>query len=912
MAIYGIDYYGRSFYGAAILVDYAVGNLTALQLGFGHVRIAWTAPAQNTWTGLALVRSEYGFPATVEDGQLLDTFSSTQASTTYDDIGLTPGYWYYGLFAAVPLAAWSAELTYQAGDRVSYSAQNWIALQIAPAGTTPAAGAYWAVTEESAIWQPAGAIATLSVADHGYAGLMSGYIPPAYKAAPVLSTDNQASNDDLAAFVDVLAWGFELVGTEIDDLYHLYDTSTTRYDRLQLISQMVGVSVEGAASPRYQRLRTAKAAALGREKGTAAGLVDLIEAATGLACTVSTGANRMLNRDQSDFPYPLYPAWETDEAYTAGDLVTYQGSRYVCIPWSLTLPTGDYAGSPGSNASGTTSGLAWTGILSATGPTQLTGTFTVPLAGVYMIEFTVLESPNNAVVSVSVDGQSQSFVAASNLALYNATASSWTVPPSGDLLTTVDTYNAGSTTATYGFPVSLPAGLNTIKFTGATKDVSSGGFNIQVSTTVSAVWDTYLPNATPPANGATGSGAQWQAPPAAPQSVYANAQTGQASTYTSSSSIGLGVEYLGAAGLSMDASWLAVTSGMTSSSVYRLTSAAQAKISTFTGGTYPPGSIVTGPDGLQYTALTTTSATPPSPGNWARSGYQSPSDRELIGQSCTPIHPAPAYDQRSAYTGGSMVQYGNCLFVTPSGASGITPPASPGNNAGWEYAGPAAALAMTSSFYLPNPQTGYDTVYPGIAYYDQSGQPVVTASEMSTSGTTVSGTGLPVLARLIEPVGEIDGTYPDAGPNALGAIPTGIWQVSSGAAAVSPSYTGTTKFKLVYTDTAMANCRVGLTFVTDVANPAVRDTGLVFRMADASNFYVATRDKLVLVSGGTPSTLATYTRLPVGSRIFVDLNGSTIALYTYPGASASPTLVTTVTSLALETSTQHGLIDWTK
>lgn len=914
MATYGIDYYGKSFYGAPLLIDYAVTNLAAAQLDFGHVRISWTAPAQNIWTELALIRSRYGFPVSVSDGDLLATYSSTQASTSYDDFNLTPGYWYYGVFASVPLAPWSADLTYQAGDRISYSGANWIATQVST-DVPPAAGAYWSQSNETSLWQPAGAIATMSIADHGYASLMDSYIPGAYKSTPILVTDDQVVNSDLTDFLAILGWGFEVMGTENDDLFHLYDTATTRYDRLLEISRMLGVSAEQASSPRYQRLRTAQAANLGRAKGTETGLAELIEAATGLSCTITTGPNMMLKRDQSDFPWPLYPVWQTDESYSVGDLVSYQGARYQAITWAF-APSATLA-SPNALGSGTVSGVSYVSELSATGPTGFTYPLTVPTTGVYVLQFTFVKGPANGIVEI-VDGNGHTLALTplANIATLDITASGFNATGTGTV-TTVDTYaSATAVGTTYVCPMTLTAGTNyTFEFLCPTsKNSSSTGYGIEVGAlSFTAKWTQYPPNSTPPTNGAANTGLQWSAPPATAQHGYNNPATGQVATWslTGSTAASLEISYLGRIGLSMDTNWLSPNNGFfTANGVYSMISAAYPVIPVYNNGSnYLAGQIVIGPDGLQYTALSATSAAPPDPGVWQRTAYSTPYDRELIAQSTTPVHPAVPYDSNASYAEGDQVIYNGCLYNAPAPVKGITPPASAGSNSGWSYVGPAAALAWTASLYNPVPTTGTLPVYPGLEFYDVNGQPIVAAGLMTQAGSLV--TSYPILGRMADPVADLSGVFADSGGHSYITIPTGYWQVSSGAANANPNYSGGTSIKLCYLASGVSDCCVGVTFPVGVIQPAVRDVGIVFRLSDATHFLAAFRDQIVEYNGGTKTQLASYTRLPLGTRLFVQAIGSTIRLYSYPGGGAAPVLTKTVTTSFNQTATNHGLIDWT-
>lgn len=915
MATYGIDYYDKSFYGAPVLIDYAVTNLAATQLDFGHVRISWTAPVQNVWTELSLVRSRYGFPVSISDGDLLATYSSTQASTSYDDYGLTSGYWYYGVFAAVPLEAWSAALTYQVGDRVAYESENWIAQQIS-INQPPAVGSYWASSNETSIWQPAGGVATMSVSDHGYAALMDSYVPNAYQATPILTTDDQVVNDDLTDFLAVLGWGFEIMNTENDDLFNLYDTSTTRFDRLLQISTMLGISIEAASSPRYQRLRTAEAAALGREKGTQAGLTALIEATTGLKCIVATGPNLMLKRDQSDFPWPLYPAWETDESYKVGDQVTYQGARYVCITWAYTAVTANFTGTPNTATTGTVSSQAYNAEVSTTANATLSASVTVPVTGTYEITFETITGSDGGVLGLTVDGVFQPLAPISYRGNYQVGPTGWTPLPGGDTTTTGDTYTSSAGLGTtYIIPLYLTAGAHAIKFTAATKNSSSSGYSIRIANlTVTAAWSQYPPNSTAPVNGATSSGLQWTAPGGTAQPGYTNEATGQVSTWSLVGATGtLIINYLGRIGLTTDTNWLSPANGpFTLSGVYEMVCAAYPVIGTYSGSAaYAAGQIVTGPtDGLQYTALiANTGVAPPAPGTWLRTNYGSPYDRELIVQSTTPIHLPPTYDPQASYAEGAQVIYNQGLYVAPAPTTGVTPPASPGDNSGWSYVGPANALAWTSSLYNPVPSTGTIEVYPGLEFYDINGQPIASAGIMSSTGTVASV--VPLLARLIEPVAELNNAFIDAGNTQLTASPTGYWQVSSGTANANPGYSGSQNIKLCYLFAGQSDCCVGLTAPIGVVNSAVRDVGILFRYSDSTHFWAAMRDQIVSYNGGTKTDQQSFSRLPVGTRWFVQLSGATIKLYAYKGSSAAPTLITTVTNSFNQTAQYHGIVDWT-
>lgn len=240
----------------------------------------------------------------------------------------------------------------------------------------------------------------------------------------------------------------------------------------------------------------------------------------------------------------------------------------------------------------------------------------------------------------------------------------------------------------------------------------------------------------------------------------------------------------------------------------------------------------------------------------------------------------------------------------------MTPPGSAGaSNSGWVYLGPAAAPAWTASLYNPVPTTGTTAVYSGLEYFDGNGQPITSASIMGQSGTLIST--LPIYARMIEPLPELNATMVDTGTLTFTASPTGYWQISSGAANANASYAGSQSIKFLSLSSGLSDCNVGLTFPAGVTNSTIRDVGILFRYSDATHFLAAMRDKIVSYNGGVKTTLASYTRLAFGTRMFLQLTGSTIKLYTYPGNSAAPSLVTTVTSTFNQSASVHGVVDWT-
>lgn len=348
--------------------------------------------------------------------------------------------------------------------------------------------------------------------------------------------------------------------------------------------------------------------------------------------------------------------------------------------------------------------------------------------------------------------------------------------------------------------------------------------------------------------------------------------------------------------------WLLVSESAVG--VNALSSAQYPQITTWSNATaYSAGQIVTNPaDGLQYQALiANTGVQPPTPGTWARSAYTSP-DKGLLALSAIPLPYIPPWDARTIYPPGAVVIYGSLQFTAPAGSTGVNPPTVPINNSDWEYVS-AAQNGWTGSFYVVGSPYGV-TIYAGIEWYDTSGKLIAVPSGMSPSGAVIA---LPNYQRLSMQTAEMIGTS----GNVLGATwngaPTGFWQVSAGLLFPNPSWSGSQKIKLLYVSDSRSDCCVGITCQSGVGNSAVQDTGILFRLSDTNNYWLCCRQKIQKMVAGTLTTVASFSRLPVGARMYVQLSGSTIRLYYYPGNAGAPVLVTTVTDSFNSTATSHGV-----
>ena len=70
MSKYGIDYYNAAYYGSGTLSQFNATPFTAVPKDYGRIYLSWTTPS-GQWDYIRVVRSSYGFPVTVDNGDML-------------------------------------------------------------------------------------------------------------------------------------------------------------------------------------------------------------------------------------------------------------------------------------------------------------------------------------------------------------------------------------------------------------------------------------------------------------------------------------------------------------------------------------------------------------------------------------------------------------------------------------------------------------------------------------------------------------------------------------------------------------------------------------------------------------------------------------------------------------------------
>jgi hypothetical protein len=152
------------------------------------------------------------------------------------------------------------------------------------------------------------------------------------------------------------------------------------------------------------------------------------------------------------------------------------------------------------------------------------------------------------------------------------------------------------------------------------------------------------------------------------------------------------------------------------------------------------------------------------------------------------------------------------------------------------------------------------------------------------------------------------------------ANPTGEWVVYDGKAAVDVTTPGLPSLRKALIDssfTALADVKVGVTFRSATA---ATEHGIVFRYADDSNYWRASRTELVKTVAGVETVVDSWTALEDNERLLVETNGTSIIVSRYltldettdPADEFLPYKLeelANVTDAALNTEILHGIYE---
>lgn len=930
MAKYGLDLYGESYYGRDVLVSYSVGEVVAAQTDYGSITLTWSTPANlQNWGVLRIVRNTAGYPTSEVDGDIIVEFKPDAPRNSCTDADLVGGrFYYYSVFLSSAFPPYDSTDNYQAGDTVSYGGNNWMCTADNTLNVTPSTSApQWQATNATALWNRAGQACTLAVADYGYRQRLYDLLPTPYATAQEeVSAPQDPTNDVLRRYLAVLGWALDITRTELGDQESLHRVETMPLSRLELLANQLGVDTEASITPRLRRVRVARAAQLAKRNGTIEAIKEAIYDATGYDSTIDPSTNLMLDADQAESYSPIFPVWDPAATYTVDTVVSYGGYLYKASSNTIRLETENLTLALDGAASSTIQGNTTTATYSnnrqvlvrsnAVGQAA-TFTFAIPSTGTYDLSIGVSRSFDYGIVNFAVDGVS---------VFGGQTA--YRYPPSSTKLA-FDGYSRSSAPATsqYLGRFSLTAGNHTIKLTVAGKNAKSGTTTSSQNGgyQIGADYITYTPQGASSGvgiapTGSPTSNAFWTYYTGQLTNVLDNPLTGGVSTWEQvSSTVGATASndsldvYSGHKALSGTGDNRANLTVMTNGTGVTATLAAhsipRAKVTAWSATTtYPRGSYVSYA-GTNYMAILPTVGDVPDADrtHWQPEVISTTTtDRFLASAFGIPLAQDRRWSAGDQYVTGDLVQYQGNVYLATRNSKGKAPSGSLTDTDSWVWARSAQNAYSASAYTSRYSGTGTPTRNLYIEWFDAAGN-LITTINPSLVGTNPDlfvpfmrnssnvSTDPSYLADTAGLVWKLNGTDVPAATSSMVYWATRVSNVN------------TTGRHLYFTYDRGDQVCAGVTFMT--APPTGVEQALAFRRSGPTDLWTASRTRLAKMVAGTLTTVASWSSLPNGSRIYVQLTGSAIKVFRYVSPGTAPVQLASVTDTFNSTATDFGLIE---
>jgi hypothetical protein len=304
MGIYGISYYGLTKYGSNnVSVAYDASPFVAEAVGYTRIQLTWNVP-NGSWSFMKLVRNKYGFPLSIEDGDVLFTDPQAGVRTSYTDYGQTP---------------------------------NNVGLQ-------GGAGYYYTLFVYSTInfdWEVSGNAVGISVLAYG--GL-SAYdqMPAVYKTQNLTNILSADDNGDLQNFLDIFDYYFDYLHTFADFIWNTYDVTQSLGTIIPTMFEQFGIAFEPELGFQRARAELANVAIINQNKGVTNGISNYIKTFTGYQPIISVNQNMMLSSEDSSFEHSVGHWTAFDTAITGPTLSSYTvANSPTILPYvSATFPAG--------------------------------------------------------------------------------------------------------------------------------------------------------------------------------------------------------------------------------------------------------------------------------------------------------------------------------------------------------------------------------------------------------------------------------------------------------------------------------------------------------------------------------------------------------------------------------------------
>ena len=293
MAKYGNFIYGGALYGVTPKLAYSVDPMSITVLDFYKIKLTWISPTGD-FTKIKLVRNQFGFPETSEDGITIWEEYATEGDVSRSEFvdGVDNP-------TQVPIVT---------GRQVYYE--------------------MFLFTDQK-VWVSAGRVTDLMPSDHGVHKRLMDIIPKVFTSdiQSPLGITNEESH--LSKFMNGIAFTHEQFLSQLDVLRPQHSSEGIAHLTLDQTFFSLGLVPEPAIPVKNQKRLIREANYMFRNKGTQVGIGAYAESLTGFAPTITVSPNLLLSVQDSTF-------------YKS------TGNWYINVPDSLTSST-EQTAAPGTN-----------------------------------------------------------------------------------------------------------------------------------------------------------------------------------------------------------------------------------------------------------------------------------------------------------------------------------------------------------------------------------------------------------------------------------------------------------------------------------------------------------------------------------------------------------------------------------
>lgn len=265
MAKYGNFIYGGALYGVTPKLAYSVDPMSITVLDFYKIKLTWTSPKGN-FTKIKLVRNQFGFPETSEDGITIWEEYATEGNVSRSEFvdGVDNP-------TQVPIVT---------GRQVYYE--------------------MFLFTDQK-VWVNAGRVTDLMPSDHGVHKRLMDIIPKVFTSdiQSPLGITNEESH--LSKFMNGIAFTHEQFLSQLDVLRPQHSSEGIAHLTLDQTFFSLGLVPEPAIPVKNQKRLIREANYMFRNKGTQVGIGAYAESLTGFAPTITVSPNLLLSVQDSTF-----------------------------------------------------------------------------------------------------------------------------------------------------------------------------------------------------------------------------------------------------------------------------------------------------------------------------------------------------------------------------------------------------------------------------------------------------------------------------------------------------------------------------------------------------------------------------------------------------------------------------------